>query len=221
MGLGGDFSGTTERDWMLKNALMAGALIVFSVAACAAQDVGHFDASIGWGGAVGKSVSNAFSNISVNPTNSGMILGTFRFRFNRKNGIALNIAHTTNSQIYILAPDNYRVQSHITEYSADYVFSPFSFEKLEPFVFAGGGALRFYPGNTYIDGFQNTIGATQQTSLAFLYGGGADYTFWRALAARVQYRGLIYRQPNFHLQQFVTDSHGQMYQLTVGIVFKF
>ena len=35
---------------------------------------------------------------------------------------------------------------------------------LEPFVFAGGGALRFYPGKTFIDGFQNAFPAYTQTS---------------------------------------------------------
>jgi opacity protein-like surface antigen len=206
---------------MLKKAFSAGALIFVLAAISAAQDVGHFDASIAWGAALGKNVNNPFSTVSVNPTNSGLVLGTFRFRFNRTSGIALNIAHTTDSQIYNLPPDSYRVQTKITEFSGAYVFSPFSFNKLEPFVFAGGGALRFYPGNTYVNGFQNTFGAAQQTSMAFLYGGGADYTFWRSLAVRMQYRGLIYRQPNFHLQQFVTGSRGQMRELVVGIVFKF
>ncbi|HEY7354364.1 MAG TPA: outer membrane beta-barrel protein [Terriglobales bacterium] len=206
---------------MPKKALAASALILLLATGSAAQEVGHFDASIAWGGVRGNNVNNPFSTVSNHPTDSGVVLGTFRFRFNRMNGIALNIAHTTRSQIFTLPPDNYRVQVGITEYSGAYVLSPFKFEKLDPFAFAGAGALRFYPGNTYIDGFQNTFGASQQTSLTFLYGGGADYTFWRALAARVQYRGLIYRQPNFHLQQFVTGSHGQMYQLTVGIVFKF
>ena len=39
----------------------------------------------------------------------------------------------------------YRVQDTISEYSGAYVFSFLQSPKIEPFVFAGAGALTFYP----------------------------------------------------------------------------
>jgi opacity protein-like surface antigen len=206
---------------MLRKVALAAIMILLCVAISTAQDVGHFDASIGGGAAFGKGVSNSYSAVSVVPTNSALLLGTFRFRFNRMHGIEVNFGRTGDSQIYVLPPDNFRVQARINEYSGAYVFSPFHFQKLDPFVFAGGGALRFSPGNTYIDGFQNTFGATRQTVMAFLYGGGVDYSVWRSLSLRLQYRGLIYRQPTFNLPQFYTGGRGQMPELSLGIVFKF
>jgi hypothetical protein len=44
---------------------------------------------------------------------------------------------------------------------------------------------------------------------------------WRSLALRLQYRGLIYKEPTFHLQQFFTGSETQMREATVGVVLKF
>ena len=206
---------------MLKKALSAGAVIFLCVSFSAAQDIGHFDASVAWGVAFSKTSDNVFRGVTISPTNSGMILGTFRFRFNRMHAIAVNVGRTDNSQIYILGPNDYRVQTSITEFSGAYVFSPFHFEKIEPFLLAGGGALRFSPGNQFIDGNSSPFGAARQTSMAFLYGGGLDYRVWKRIGVRLQYRGLIYKEPTFHLTQFFTGAKGHMAEPSIGVVFNF
>jgi outer membrane immunogenic protein len=206
---------------MLKKGLSAGALIVLLAAVSGAQEAGHFDASAAWGGVFSKSSSAATAVVTDSPTNSGLLLVTLRIHFNRMHAIEFNFARAHNSQVFLLPPDHYRVAASISEYSGAYVFSPFHFEKLDPFLFAGGGALRFVPGNTYIDGFQSTFGAAGQTNMAFLYGGGADYRFWRSLALRLEYRGLIYRAPTFRLPQFFTGAKGHMAEPAIGIVLRF
>ena len=196
-------------------------VVMFALASLAqAQDVGRFDVSLGFGG-VFSSKSTANSGTSLKPTNSGAILATFRFRFNRMHSLEANLGHSMNSQVFLLPPNNFRVQTAITEFSGAYVFSPFQVARVEPFLFGGAGALRFNPGNTSIDGFQAAFGAAQQTSLAFLYGAGADYRLWRVLALRLQYRGLIYKAPDFNLQNLFTGARGHMAEPSVGIVFKF
>ena len=206
---------------MLRKARLAVVIIFALVSFTQAQDVGHFDVSLGFGGVFSKSSSAADRGVTLKPTNSAAILATFRFRFNRMHSLEANFAHTMNSQVFLLAPNNFRVQAGITEFSGAYVFSPFQTARVEPFLFGGAGALRFNPGNTSIDGFQAAFGATQQTSLAFLYGAGADYRLWRVLALRLQYRGLIYKAPDFNLQNLFTGARGHMAEPSVGIVFKF
>ncbi len=206
---------------MLRKARLAVVIIFALVSFTQAQDVGHFDVSLGFGGVFSKSSSAADRGVTLKPTNSAAILATFRFRFNRMHSLEANFAHTMNSQVFLLAPNNFRVQAGITEFSGAYVFSPFQTARVEPFLFGGAGALRFNPGNTSIDGFQAAFGAAQQTSLAFLYGAGADYRLWRVLALRLQYRGLIYKAPDFNLQNLFTGARGHMAEPSVGIVFKF
>jgi opacity protein-like surface antigen len=207
---------------MLKKALSAVALFfLYTCFAAGQEDVGHFDVSLGWGAVFNKTSSSATNGVSVAPTNSGLILGTFRVRFNRMSGIEVNGARTDNSQIFILGTNAYRAQTSLTEFSGAYVLSPFHFEKVEPFLLAGGGALRFYPSNQYINGNASPFGAAQQTSMAFLYGGGIDYRVWKRIGLRLQYRGLIYKEPNFHVTQFFTGSKGHMAQPSIGIVFNF
>ena len=205
---------------MLRKARLAVVIIFALVSFAQAQDVGHFDVSLGFAG-VFSSKSSANSGTTLNPTNSGAILATFRFRFNQMHSLEANFGHTMNSQVFLLSPNNFRVQAGITEFSGAYVFSPFQTARVEPFLFGGAGALRFNPGNTSIDGFQAAFGATQQTSLAFLYGAGADYRLWRLLALRLQCRGLIYKTPDFNLQNLFTGARGHMAEPSVGIVFKF
>jgi opacity protein-like surface antigen len=207
---------------MLKKALSAVALVCLCVSLAGAQeDVGHFDVSFSWGAVFNKTSSSDINGVDVSPTNSGLILGSFRFRFNRMNGIEVNGARTDNSQIFILGTNDYRAQTSVTEFSGAYVLSPFHFEKIEPFLLAGGGALRFSPGNQYINGNVSPFGAARQTSMAFLYGGGVDYRVWKHLGLRLQYRGLIYKEPTFHVTQFFTGVKGHMAEPSIGIVFNF
>ena len=194
-------------------------VVFFALAPLApARDVNRFDFSVGAAGLFSKTSTNG--STTLKPTNSYEILGTVRFRFNRRHAIAANLGHMMNAQVF-LTPHNFRVQASITEFTGAYVFSPFQTARLEPFLFAGAGALRFTPGTTYIDGFQSSFGTVQQTSLAVLYGGGADYRLWRRLALRLQYRGLVYKNPNFNSGTLVTGTKGHMAEPSAGIVVKF
>jgi outer membrane immunogenic protein len=206
---------------MLKRAGFQIAILVTAISTVAAQDVAHFDASVAWAGVFSKTSTSYNGGVTLKPTTSGAVLGTFRYHFNRMHALELNIARTANSQKDFIGSDNFRVNSDVTEYSGAYVFSPFQTAKFDPFLLGGAGALRFYPGNTYIDGFQSAFGATRQTSLAFLYGGGVDHRLWRALSLRLQYRGFVYKAPNFHVQTLVTGAKGHMAEPSVGIAFKF
>jgi len=69
--------------------------------------------------------------------------------------------------------------------------------------------------------FYRPFGATGQRALAFLYGGGADYRLRKAFALRVQYRGLIYKAPDFDVPSLYTGVNGHMAEPSAGIVFKF
>ena len=72
------------------------------------------------------------------------------------------------------------------------------------------------------DLMSSSFGAARQTSLAFTYGAGLDYPLWRILAVRLQYRGLIYKQPDFQLPTlFFTGAKGHMAEPSLGIVIRF
>jgi outer membrane immunogenic protein len=202
----------------------AGLAITVLALACiaSAQEQNRFDFSINGAGVFSKTASSSSGSITDNPTKSVAFIGTFRFHLSPKHAVEVNVGRTRNSQIFSVPPNSFRVLSSITEFTGDYVFTPFSARKFQPFLVAGGGALRFNPGNTYIDTFPASFGAASQTSLAFLYGGGVDYPVWRRLAVRLQYRGLLYKEPDFHVPSLLfTGTEGHMAEPSVGIVLKF
>lgn len=206
---------------ILKRAGLAIATILVLASFAVAQDEGHFDVSLVYMGVFSKTSTASLSNTTLKPTTSGGVLATFRYRFNHVHGIEINFGHTNNSQVFSIPPDTFRVNTGITEYSGAYVLSPFHTKRVEPFVFGGGGVLRFNPGNQYIDGFQSSFGASSQRALAVLYGGGADYRLWKALGLRVQYRGLFYKVPDFRQTRLFTGALGHMAEPSAGIVIKF
>jgi opacity protein-like surface antigen len=90
--------------------------------------------------------------------------------------------------------------------------------RLNPYVLAGTGALIFDPtGNS--GGFVS--GASSQTKLAFLYGGGADYDLSRHFILRAEYRGYVYGRPDFGLGAVRSGATTHSAQPSAGIVFRF
>jgi Outer membrane protein beta-barrel domain len=197
-----------------------------------AQD-NKYEVSLG-GSAVFNMQSTGNGTV-LTPTNSGAFLISGGYRFSEHSSVEINYSHTTNSQIYFASPLTYRIQGTISEYSGAYVFSFHQSKKLQPFVFAGAAALVFYPSyslNT-INGVQTYIPASQQTRPTFLYGGGFDYAVFSRVpivrrfslvdhvALRLQYRGLVYKAPDFKVQNLFTGDRGHMAEPSAGIVVKF
>jgi len=195
---------------------------IFALASfTAAQDVERFNFGLSGADVFSKSSTSPDGSLTLKPTNSAAEIGSFRWRLNHLHGLEVNIGHTNNSQVYVLSPNNFRVATGITEFSGDYVLSPMKTARWEPFLFGGAGALRFNPGSTYINGLLASFPVTQRYALAFLYGGGTDYRLWKFLAVRLQYRGLIYRNPNFGQPNLATHAKGHLAEPAFGIVIKF
>ena len=103
--------------------------------------------------------------------------------------------------------------------TADLVVNlPFHFAKFSPYVLGGGGALAFRPTEN-VGGF--VPGASTQTQGAIVYGVGADYGLSRRFALRAEYRGLVYKAPDFSLPCLNSDSWTHIAQPSAGIVFRF
>lgn len=196
-------------------------LTVVGLASMAHAQASHLEVRLGVAGAFNRMSTSTDGTRGLKPTNSLDILGSVRWRFNRMHSLELNVGHTNNSQIYAVAPDTFRITATVTEYSGAYVFSPFAARRFEPFVFGGAGGLHFNPKTTLIDGSPASFGAVSQTSLAFLYGGGTEYRLWRLFSLRLEYRGLIYKNPDFSISRLFTGSRGHIASPSAGIVAKF
>jgi outer membrane immunogenic protein len=135
--------------------------------------------------AFGSFVKNTAQNgVEQSASNSGGVLASYRFFFNRHNGVEVDYGYSLNTQSY----SGQGLASYSHEGSAAYVFR-LPQRHWSPFVLAGVGGLVFDP--------KNFAGAGTQGRAAFVYGAGADFKLAQHVFVRAEYRGLVYNSPTF------------------------
>jgi len=117
-------------------------------------------------------------------THSGGVLGTYRWYFNRNNGVEFDYGYSLNTQKYQFGGTSAGIRTHVNEATAAYVLR-FPMRRVTPFALAGAGALVFAPQN---------IGDAQARA-AFVYGAGVDWNLSDRVFLRAQYRGQVYNAP--------------------------
>ena len=153
------------------------------------------------------------NGIENKATETGGLLIGYRYNINRWLAAEANYGYDRNTQSYF-GSTFARVQSNIHQITGSAVVKLPSFARIQPYVITGGGGLIFDPTG-------DAGGATSQARGAFLYGGGADYAFTKHLSLRAEYRGLVYKAPNFNVASLKTDSWTHTAQPSAGIVFRF
>jgi opacity protein-like surface antigen len=139
--------------------------------------------------AIGSFVKSTTSNgIDQSATNSGGVLGTYRYFFNNYNGVEANYGYSLNTQNYGLSGGPLGVNSYAHEVSAAYIFR-YPLKHWTPFVLGGAGGLIFDP--------KDAPGIGSQSRAAFVYGAGADFSLSKHVFVRAEYRGFVYNSPTF------------------------
>jgi outer membrane immunogenic protein len=183
--------------------------VLMSAAAFAQEDYTAYksDVSVQALGSFVKQTTH--DGIKQDTTNSSGVLGTYRFWFDRHNGVEANYGWTQNTEKYDLS----RVDSNSHEMSAAYVFR-MPMKRWSPFVLAGAGALFFDP--------KNFAAASTQTRAAFVYGGGADINLTNHFFVRGEYRGLVYNSPTYDLASLKgLDRVAHRAEPTIGFGWRF
>ncbi len=141
--------------------------------------------------AFGSFVKSTTDNgIRNSATDSGGVLGSYRYFFNAHNGVEANYGYSLNTQNYVSSSAGLGVKSYSHEISAAYVLR-MPMRKFTPFALAGVGGLIFDP--------KDVPGVSSQARAAFIYGGGADINLAHRVFLRAEYRGLVYNSPTFDL----------------------
>jgi outer membrane immunogenic protein len=175
------------------------------------EDPGRNEVSVQ---ALGSFVESTTSDgVRNSATNSGGVLVNYRRFFTIHNGIEVNYGYALNTQSFLSPSGESGVKTNSHEVSGAYVFR-LPLKRLTPFVLAGAGALAFDPKD-----FQ---GANSQTRAAFVYGGGADFSFSRHLFMRAEYRGFVYDSPTYNLTSLAgTDRITHRAEPSIGFGYRF
>jgi opacity protein-like surface antigen len=84
---------------------------------------------------------------------------------------------------------------------------------VSPFVLVGGGAMFFDPRGGSV--------TKEQTRGAFVYGGGVDVPISKHFLVRAQYRGFIYKIPDFEMTSLKVGKYTHAAIPSGGLVFTF
>jgi opacity protein-like surface antigen len=202
---------------MLKQLGIAVAVLCLTAAGLCQEN--HFDVSLG--GTYAFSKQSSGNGIDLKPTAASGFLATVRLRFRPSSSFQFNYGRTKDRQVYTAAPFTYSVQSTIAEFTGEYIYNFAPHGKFEPFLMGGAGVLVFTPGETFVNTSLSGFGAVRQYRPAVLYGGGVDYAVYKRIGIRVQYRGLVFSNPDFNVHSLFIGGKGHMAEPAVGVVYKF
>jgi len=195
---------------------LATSILLLSLSASAQEN--RSEISIQGTGLFTKSTSG--NPTAYSATGSGGFLGTYRYHPNHWISTELAYGYSQNTQKYLLSSDAFRIQSGIHQFTGTMILNlpTRSHSKLSPYVLVGGGALLLTPNGNE---FNSLAGASPQAKGALVYGGGANYALTKAIALRMEYRGLVYSTPDFGFGGLATNSITHTAMPTVGCSFRF
>lgn len=207
-----------NRSIVSKKALaLIAAIVVVAVSATSAfaQEEQRSQVSIQGTALVTKSSDDQIP--SHDASKSGGLLVGYSYQFSRWFGAEANYGYTRNTQNFITLGGPSSLQADFHEVTGALVAHiPVNVRSVRPYVLGGGGALVFDPTNKFI-----VTGADRQTRGTFVYGGGANFDITKSFGVRAEYRGLVYKVPEFGLSQLNLDKFTHLAQPSVGFFFRF
>jgi opacity protein-like surface antigen len=201
---------------MRRNAILLASFLVLLTLGATAQET---SSEISLQGTGFFTRDSSGQGISRTTSDTGGFMVGYRYHFNRWLSAEGNYGFDRNTQKYFSGFGESRVQANVHTVTADVALNlPLPTRRISAYVLAGGGGLIFDPtGNR--GGF--FPGADTQGRGAFLYGVGADYVLTRHFSLRAEYRGFVYKNPDFGLRALNTDSWTHTAQPSAGLVFRF
>lgn len=159
------------------------------------------------------------NGISQHSTDTGGFLASYRFHFNRWLAADATYGYARNTLLNSTPTGAFNVQSNIHQATGALVVTfPYTIARIKPYVLSGAGALVFDPtGNP--GGF--VFGTERQARAAFVYGGGAEVPIAHHVSLLLEYRGLIYKRPDFGVAGLDSDAITHTAQPSAGLAFRF
>ena len=147
---------------------------------------------------------------------SGGLLVGYSYQFSKWAGVEGNYGYTRNTQNYLGSFGQSSIRANTHEVTGSFVFHiPARIRNVRPYALAGGGALVFDP----VNNLQANI--DRQTKGTFVYGGGANFDVTRNFGIRAEYRGLVFKTPDFNVNALNLDKVTHLAQPSIGFFVRF
>lgn len=157
------------------------------------------------------------SGVTNDPSNSGGVMAGYRFNLNKWLAVEGDYDYFRNHETFEGSSGTTFMPMNVHAVTGVGVVKLPSFKapkmgRVSPFVLAGGGAMFFDPRRGSV---------SEQTRAAFVYGGGVDVPVSKHFLVRAQYRGFIYKIPDFEQASFKVDKYTHSAVPSAGLVFTF
>lgn len=152
-------------------------------------------------------------------TNSGGFLADYRYHFKRWIALDATYGYTRNSQDFLSLVGVTGIAAgvhQLTGVASIFLPAP-SWLRISPYILSGGGGLIFEP----VKNGTASMGTRSQAVGVFSYGGGLDVPWQRHFSIRAEYRGLLYKAPDFGLSYRNSNALTHTAEPSAGIVFRF
>jgi opacity protein-like surface antigen len=150
-------------------------------------------------------------------TRSGGFLVGYSYQFNRWFGAEGNYGFSRNTNNFVTTGGLSSLEANFHEVTGALVAHiPVKVHGVRPYVLGGGGALVFDPTDKFF-----VTGADRQTRGTFVYGGGANFDITNNFGLRAEYRGLLYKVPDFNVSALNLDKFTHLAQPSFGFYFRF
>ncbi len=199
----------------MKTLIVAAIILIFLGISSSAQEVRN-EVTVQGSGFFKKQTT--VDGITDDPTNSGGVMAGYRF--NLKNWLAVegDYGYFRNHEKFLSSSGTTFIPTNVHAATGAAIVKLPSFKVpavkiVSPFVLAGGGAMFFDPRGGSV--------SKEQTRGAFVYGGGFDVPVAKHIAVRAQYRGFIYKIPDFEMTSLKVDKYTHSAVPSVGLAFTF
>ena len=150
-------------------------------------------------------------------TRSGGFLVGYSYQFSRWLGAEANYGYSRNTNNFVTFGGPSSLEANFHEVTGALVAHiPVSARGIRPYVLGGGGALVLDPTDKF-----SVTGAERQTRGTFVYGGGANFDITHNFGLRAEYRGLVYKVPDFSVTVLNLDKFTHLAQPSFGFYFRF
>jgi outer membrane immunogenic protein len=187
--------------------------------AAMAQVEQHSQVSIQGTALVTKDTNSDSRPLSQRTTKSGGFLVGYAYQFNNWAGVEGNYGYTQNTLNTIGTFGQSSIRTDFHQATGAFVAHiPVAVRGVRPYALGGAGALVFNPTD---DATAANAGIDRQTKAAFVYGGGANFDITHFFGVRAEYRGFVYKAPDFKLDALDLDKVTHLAQPSVGFYFRF
>jgi outer membrane immunogenic protein len=210
----GERSTQRMKNWILVLACLP------MVAAVAHAQESRQDASVSYSGLFTPEVVGNAVHQTATVGDLG-VLGSYRYQLTPHGAAEANYGYQRYINKFLSNAGPTRAHTQLQEFSAEYVYSAFSYHNIFPFIEGGIGGYFFGIINDNKTSYQGPLKSSVEIGIP--YGGGFAYEISPSFDFRAEYRGIIVKAPDFGAPENFTKTgrYENLFNPVVGVAYHF